>query len=251
MFSRRWQYLSAGQCRPKMAWQWWRRYCDCLHCWNGWLRLSSQPCTAQGTCWQHLQSTSQWQVPIDRCWSELDLSLCPTQCREDQDCPLSPIEKYNIKLHNIYGTDEVGIQAQGGGEHKYIFDAHKKAAPYQQHARTQDNITVIVMICTDGTSTPPAAIFKGSAYQVKWGENNPLNALYVTSAFIIYIAIANPRLGLATRRKARPMVKLVPPGWRFSKNKHKRRQMESTSYSSLMATTCIILLPSFCLHASI
>ena len=46
------------------------------------------------------------------------------------------IEKYNIKSHNIYRSDVVGIQAQGGGEHEYIFGTCKKAAPYQQRAGT-------------------------------------------------------------------------------------------------------------------
>ena len=36
------------------------------------------------------------------------------------------IEKYDVKLHNIYGTNEVGIQAQGDGKHKYIFGAKKR-----------------------------------------------------------------------------------------------------------------------------
>ena len=121
------------------------------------------------------------------------------------------IEKYDIKPHNIYGTDEVGIQAQGGGEREYVFGARKKAAPYQQRAGTRDNITVIVTICANGTSTPPAAIFKGNAYQVKWGENNPLNASYVTLVFIIYVAIANQGLGSATSRKAGQMAKSVLP----------------------------------------
>jgi hypothetical protein len=49
-------------------------------------------------------------------------------------------------------------------------------SPYQQRGGTRENITIIVTICADGTSTPPAVIFKGNAYQVKWGENNPLNA---------------------------------------------------------------------------
>ena len=89
------------------------------------------------------------------------------------------LEKYSIKPHNIYGSDEVGIQTQGGGEREHVFGAHKKAAPYQQHGGTRENITVIVTICADGTSTPPAVIFKGNAYQVKWGDNNPLNASYV------------------------------------------------------------------------
>ena len=76
------------------------------------------------------------------------------------------IEKYDIKPHNIYGTDEVGIQAQGGEEHEHVFGTHKKAAPYQQRGGTRENITVIVTICADGTSTSPAVIFKGSAYHV-------------------------------------------------------------------------------------
>jgi hypothetical protein len=46
------------------------------------------------------------------------------------------IEKYNIKPHNIYGSNEVGIQAQGGGECEYVFGTCKKAAPYQRHAGT-------------------------------------------------------------------------------------------------------------------
>ena len=94
------------------------------------------------------------------------------------------IDKYNIKPHNIYRTNEVGIQTQGGGEHEHVFGPHTKAAPYQQRSGTWENITVIVTICADGTTTPPAVIghlFKGSAYQVTWGENNPLNA---SSVFI-------------------------------------------------------------------
>jgi hypothetical protein len=86
------------------------------------------------------------------------------------------IEKFNIKPQNMYGSDEVGVQAQGGGEREHVFGARKKAAPYQQRGGTRENITVIVTICADGTSTPPAVIFKGSAYQVKWGDDNPLNA---------------------------------------------------------------------------
>ena len=161
------------------------------------------------------------------------------------------IVKYNIKPHNIYRSDEVGIQAQGGGKREYVFGTCKKAAPYQQHAGTQDNITAIVTICANGTTTPPATIFKGNVYQVKWGENNPLNISYITLSSIIYVAIVNPSLGLATSRKAGWMAKSVQPGWRFLKNKHTWRQMDCTGCSLLMATTHIILSPFFCSHASI
>ncbi|KIK35456.1 hypothetical protein CY34DRAFT_17005 [Suillus luteus UH-Slu-Lm8-n1] len=36
---------------------------------------------------------------------------------------------------------------------------------------------MIVIIGADGTSLAPAVIFKGKAYQSKWGENNLLNVL--------------------------------------------------------------------------
>ena len=57
------------------------------------------------------------------------------------------IDKYNIKPHNIYGSDEVGIQTQGGGEREHVFGPRTKAAPYQQRSGTRENITVIVTIC--------------------------------------------------------------------------------------------------------
>jgi hypothetical protein len=86
------------------------------------------------------------------------------------------LEKYGIKLENIYGGDEVGIQTQTG-EQERVFGSRKKKGPqYQQRAGTRENITVLVTICADGTSQAPAVIFKGNGYQVKWAQNNPLNA---------------------------------------------------------------------------
>jgi hypothetical protein len=86
------------------------------------------------------------------------------------------LKQYQIKPVNLYGEDEVGMQAQGQGEREYVFGPRTKAAPYQQRSGSRENITVLVTICADGTSIPPAVIFKGNAYNVKWGENNPLNA---------------------------------------------------------------------------
>ena len=36
---------------------------------------------------------------------------------------------------------------------------------------------VIVTVCADGSSTPPTVILKGQAFQVKWTQGNPANAL--------------------------------------------------------------------------
>ena len=63
--------------------------------------------------------------------------------------PEMTVTKYKIKEENMYTTYEVGIQAQGGGDCEYVFGPHTKAAPYQQHPRTHENITTIVTICAD------------------------------------------------------------------------------------------------------
>jgi hypothetical protein len=47
---------------------------------------------------------------------------------------------------------------------------------YQQRSGDRENITVIVTICGDGMTTPPAVIFKGEGFQVSWKQENPLNA---------------------------------------------------------------------------
>lgn len=95
------------------------------------------------------------------------------------------LTKYNIDPENIYGADEVGIQAGGHGEKEHVFGPCTKEVPYQQRSGSRENITVICTICADGSTIPPAVIFKGSAYNVKWGENNPLKASSVISCIFI------------------------------------------------------------------
>jgi hypothetical protein len=64
-----------------------------------------------------------------------------------------------------------------GSEREHVITSRKKKGPqYQQRAGTRENTMVIVTIGADGTSIPPTVIFKGAAYQVSWGDNNPLNA---------------------------------------------------------------------------
>ena len=158
-----------------------------------------------------MQCTPWRFLPHSRCWRELDLPLFQKVFQTNQDCTFltarrqkrtcdkshnneawwkllgETVTKYKIKEENTDTTDEVGIQAQGGGECEYVFGSHKKAAPYQQCSGTCENITTIVTVCVDGTSMPPAVIFKGSTYQVKWGKDNPLNAWYVILIIMIFM----------------------------------------------------------------
>jgi hypothetical protein len=85
-------------------------------------------------------------------------------------------EKYNFKQEASFGSDEIGVMARGSDRERVITSQKKKGPQYQQRAGTRENTTVIVTICADGTSIPPTVIFKGAAYQVSWGDNNPLNA---------------------------------------------------------------------------
>lgn len=95
------------------------------------------------------------------------------------------LEEYNIEFANIYGVDEVGCQPYGS-ERERVISGKQKGAPQQRRTGNRENITVLVAICADGTSLPPAVIFKGKGYQMKWLQNNPANASSVSS-FIISI----------------------------------------------------------------
>jgi hypothetical protein len=74
-----------------------------------------------------------------------------------------------------YGVDESGFQ-KGVGQRERVFGAKGKKIQHQQRSGDRENITVIVTICADGTSTAPAVIFKGEGFQSSWKQNNPANA---------------------------------------------------------------------------
>lgn len=88
------------------------------------------------------------------------------------------LEKYDIKTFNTYAIDEVGCQPYGV-ERERVIGGNTAGPHYQQRSGNRETITVLVCICADGTSLPPAVIFKGKGYQVKWAQENPANASYV------------------------------------------------------------------------
>ena len=75
----------------------------------------------------------------------------------------------------LYGSDETGI-LPGGGTTQRVIGRTGKKVQHQQRSGDRENITVIPTICADGTTLKPAVIFKGSGYQVKWAQENPLGA---------------------------------------------------------------------------
>jgi hypothetical protein len=85
-----------------------------------------------------------------------------------------------ILAKNTYGINESEFWAAGGTAERVVGGPGKKVQ-HQQGDGNRENTTVIVSICADGTSLPPAAIFKGQAFLVKWHQNNPANASYAPS----------------------------------------------------------------------
>jgi hypothetical protein len=82
---------------------------------------------------------------------------------------------YGIEEECTYGSDEIGCNPAEGRKER-VMGSRKPGPQYQQRDGNRENVTVIVTICADGTSTPPAVIFKGQGYQVKWKQNNPADA---------------------------------------------------------------------------
>jgi len=75
-----------------------------------------------------------------------------------------------------YGVDEAGFQPEIGGSSNKAIGGKGKRVQHEQQGGGRENTTVIVTICADGTSIPPAVIFKGKSYQASWKQNNPTNA---------------------------------------------------------------------------
>ena len=76
----------------------------------------------------------------------------------------------------IYGADETGLMLGVALRKRVIAPAGGKIQQLRRSGKRK-NVTVLVTICADGTSLPPAVIFKGEGYQMSWKQNNPLNAL--------------------------------------------------------------------------
>jgi hypothetical protein len=52
-----------------------------------------------------------------------------------------------------------------------------KKIQYQQQGSSQENITVLVTIGGNGSALPPAVIYAGKGYLIKWKQDNSANAL--------------------------------------------------------------------------
>ena len=85
------------------------------------------------------------------------------------------LEKYNINEDCIWGADETGFQPGHGLKHRVI-GATKQKIQHEQGDGNKENITVLVAVCADGSSIPPAIIYKGQSFSTNWHKDNTLHA---------------------------------------------------------------------------
>jgi hypothetical protein len=83
--------------------------------------------------------------------------------------------EHNVPDELVYGADESGF-LPGGGNTQRVIGGKGKKVQHQQRSGDRENITVILTICADGTYLSPVVIYKGSAFQTKWTQENPLGA---------------------------------------------------------------------------
>lgn len=69
------------------------------------------------------------------------------------------------------------ITSSGVAEKELVFARPGKKVQHQIRGVDRENTTAIHTICADGTFLAPLVIFKGTAFKVKWLEQeNPLKA---------------------------------------------------------------------------
>jgi hypothetical protein len=117
------------------------------------------------------------------------------------------LTKYNIKEENIYSVDEVGCQPSGGVK-EHVIGERGPGLQYQQHDSNCETIIVLVVICANGTALEPLIIYRGLVYQIKWQQDNPTNASYVTTIHYPKMQANLNGLGSVIRRRGGLMVRL-------------------------------------------
>ena len=100
-------------------------------------------------------------------------SANPTNNKEWYDLLAKHIKDTNPDC--IWAADETGIQT-GTAVKEQVIRAKGKTTQHQTREGNQENITMIVTICADGSSIAPAIIFKGQAFLAGWQQHNPLGA---------------------------------------------------------------------------
>ena len=84
---------------------------------------------------------------------------------------------------NVYGFDESGFPFGGDGAKQHIIGRKDTSIQHIQRGGNQENVTVMVTICADGSTTCPTVIFKGKRMFSDWGGSNVTNMRHIQSTY--------------------------------------------------------------------
>ncbi|KAJ3499049.1 hypothetical protein NLJ89_g10141 [Agrocybe chaxingu] len=90
------------------------------------------------------------------------------------------IHNKGIKPENIYGMDESGFPPSDQGM-QCVVGRRGSKIQHKAGSANQENITVLVTICANGTALKPTVIFKGQRILAKWTQGNISEALICAS----------------------------------------------------------------------
>lgn len=93
----------------------------------------------------------------------------------------SAFQEYEFAHENVYGFDESGFPFGGDGSKQCIIGRMDTSIQHVQHGGNHENITIIVTICADGTTTHPTVIFKGRKMFSDWTRSNVASMRHVKS----------------------------------------------------------------------
>lgn len=116
-----------------------------------------------------------WSAGLE---SKRGRAVNPTTNAAWQELLRKLLTELGCEAGDIWGTDESGFMT-GIGQRERVIGRKGRKIQHQQRNGSRETITVIPAICADGSTIPPAVIYKGQAFNVKWKQDNPLNASYV------------------------------------------------------------------------
>jgi hypothetical protein len=85
------------------------------------------------------------------------------------------VVKAGIRPEDIYGMDESGFPPSDQGVRRVVGRRGTKTQ-HAQGGANRENVTALVTICADGTTTRPMIIFKAQNFQARWRNNNVAEA---------------------------------------------------------------------------
>jgi Tc5 transposase DNA-binding domain len=105
----------------------------------------------------------------------------------------SAFQEYEFAHENIYGFDESGFPFGGDGSKQRVIGQTDASIQHVQRGGNRENVTVMVTICADGTTTRPTVIFKGKKMFSDWTRSNVANMRHVKSTHTLCFKLTHKR----------------------------------------------------------